>query len=240
MTSKVVLFSGGLDSFCLAHLVKPDLLLYFDAGLPEQRYEAGRIHTLAEEGRLPAPLIFDHRYKLADHKLQNETLPFRNLLFITGAFSYGDKVYLGKTASSRHLDKNATFAAKLIDVLKYVSQDPLGNRPGLLMENMEILLPFDKETKSDFLCAYLNTGGSVESVRMTRSCYRPYGKECGQCQSCIRKSIAFVNNDIPIQQLFEQSPTHFYKQQLEEVTRLGNEQVAGEIRAAAQKMQILL
>lgn len=227
--TKVVLYSGGLDSYCLAAEVKPDLLLYFDIGLPEQQAEIATIKSMEERGLLAADIVFDTRFNLAPYKLPNEVMPFRNLYFIAAGFTYGDKLYLGKTASSRNLDKNATFAAKALDVLKYVSQNPKSNPPGLRAENMEILLPFDHKTKSTFLGEYLRNGGCLEHVLQTRSCYRPHGKECGECQSCIRKSIALVNNGVDINGMFETDPTQFYLKQYDDVLGIGNELVISEV-----------
>lgn len=231
---KVVLYSGGLDSFCLAHAVKPDLLLYFPVGLPENKPELESILKLEELGGLPAPVVVDTRFHLGPYKLANEVLPFRNLFFIAGAFTYGSKVYLGKTASSKNLDKDPIFAAKALDVLKYVAANPDKNPPGLRAEDMEILLPFDRKTKSTFLGEFLANGGNVDMLLKTRSCYKPHGKECGVCQSCIRKSIAFVNNDLPID-FFENDPTQFYLHQLSHYAP-PNELVIGEVTQAIVKL----
>lgn len=233
--TKVVLYSGGLDSFCLAAEVKPDLLVYFDIGLTEQRAEIASISRMRDMGILAAPIVFDQRFNLAPYKLPNEVMPFRNLYFIAAGFTYGDKLYLGKTASSRNLDKNSTFAAKALDVLKYVSQNPKSNPPGLLAENMEIILPFDYKTKSTFLGEFLARGGNLSDVLQTRSCYRPYGKECGECQSCIRKSIALVNNNVRIEGMFDTDPTNFYKKQYMDVVNIGNQLVIDEVYNAVYK-----
>lgn len=233
---KVVLYSGGLDSFCMASTVKPDLLVYFDIGLPEQQAEMEHIKAMEEAKALPAPIVFDNRFSLAKYKLANEVMPFRNLFFVAAGFTYGDKLYLGKTASSRNLDKNATFAAKALDVLKYISQNPDKNPEGLRAENMEILLPFDNKTKSQFVAEYLERGDNVGHLLMTRSCYKPYGKECGACQSCIRKSIALVNNGLFTRDMFEEDPRRFYYTQYEAAVTDGLLLVVEEIKQAINKI----
>jgi 7-cyano-7-deazaguanine synthase in queuosine biosynthesis len=231
MGNKVVLYSGGLDSFCMAHAVKPDLLLYFDIGLPEQQEEMKAISKMSNLGTLSAPVFFDSRFRLAGTKLENEVLPFRNLYFIIAAFCFGSKIYLGKTASSRNLDKDPVFAAKALDVCKYISQNPAKNPKGLLVEDMEIILPFDLKTKSTFLGEFIDAGGNLDHLLMTRSCYKPYGQECGVCQSCIRKSIALVNNGIAIEGRFEANPMQFYAQQLQDVLTVGNPLVITELES---------
>lgn len=216
--TKVVLYSGGLDSFCLADAVQPDLLLYFDTGLPEQQREITALRNQEKADILAAPLTIDTRFHLAPHKLANEVMPFRNLYFLAGAFSYGDTLYLGKTASSQNLDKNASFASMALQVLRYVSQNRDKNPPGLVAENMTINLPFDEKTKSMFVGEYLTKDPRRQQKRLaallqTRSCYAPGTLECGVCQSCIRKSIALVNNNIDITALFSTDPTvHYFRQ----------------------------
>lgn len=214
---KVALYSGGLDSFCLAHKVKPDILLYYNVGLPENLPEMVAIRSLMDIGGLPAPVTFDDRYHLAPYKLPNEVMPFRNLLFIAGAFTYGSIVYLGKTASSTNLDKDTTFAEKALDVLKYISSDPRKNPPHLRAQDMRIEMPFDKKTKSQFVAEFITDGGNVDHLLKTRSCYKPHGKECGKCVSCVRKSIALVNNGLYDQSMFESDPAQLYPGYLEEV-----------------------
>jgi len=215
---KVVLYSGGLDSFCLAHHVKPDLLVYFDTGLEEQFFEQQNIERMARVGALPAPVVYDDRFMLAEHRLKNDTMPFRNLFFLAAAFTYGDTVYLGSTASDVRLDHGQRFAAKALDVLHYLSANPDDNPPGLLAENMSILTPFERKTKSRFVKEFIDGGGDIRHLLMTRSCYRPKGQECGKCAACIKKSIAFVNNSLPIT-FFENDPTNHYEWELETRTK---------------------
>lgn len=230
----VVLYSGGLDSFCLAHHVKPDVLVYFDIGLPEQQKEMESIDRLRKAGGLPAPIVFDKRFHLAPYKLPNEVMPFRNLYFLAGGFSYGDVLYLGKTASSRNLDKNYPFTRKALSVLQHVSHRPEGNTPGLLAENMDIRLPFDGRTKSQFLRDYLANGGKLELVLMTRSCYLPDGDECGACVSCVRKAIAFTNCGVRHNLRFRTRPEEHFQRHYNIAAEDGNLAVMEEVEAAMQ------
>jgi len=211
---RVVLYSGGLDSFCLAHLVKPDLLVYFHTGLPEQDLELMSIRRLGKVGGLPAMLQVDRRFNLAPYKLSNDTMPFRNLYFLAAGFTYGDALYLGSAASDIRLDHGDRFTNKVLDLLAYLSQNPQDNPPGLLAENMQILTPFEKKTKSQFLREFLRSDGNADHLMLaSRSCYRPTLKECGECTACVRKAIAFVNNSLPLT-MFENDPTIHFEEEL--------------------------
>lgn len=221
---KVVLFSGGIDSLCLSHAVKPDKLLYFDLGLPENKFELEHMKKL----NLPYELVIDDRFRLADQKLPNEVLPFRNLFLIVGAFFYGDEIYLGATSSSTNRDKNPTFANMLLELCKYIAHVPSKNPPHLLEENMKILMPFKTKTKSQFIKEYLENGGSRETLLATRSCYDSKELECGVCQSCIRKFVAFTNNGLPTN--FNINPQKFLEHQAQRVQEINQNDVHLEIK----------
>jgi len=221
---KVVLFSGGVDSFCLAHEVKPDTLVYFDLGLPENQREIEHMRQL----KIAKNLIIDDSFKIGKFKLANEVLPFRNAFLIMGAFYYGSKIYLGATSSSTNRDKNEVFADKLLDLAKYISHEPHKNPSHLLEEDMEIILPFKTKTKTQFVREYLKNGGDVGELLKTRSCYDSEEQECGVCQSCIRKYIAFTNCNLPTN--FSTHPSQFLQAQLEKVTELKQMDVAEEIK----------
>ncbi len=202
----VILFSGGLDSFCMYTKTKKEaernntplpLLVYFHLGLPENDKEL----EFMKELELYKDIIVNYNFKLADWKLMNEVLPFRNVHLVLGGFHYGSKIYLGATASSTNNDKSQEFATKLLDVAKMISINPEKNPEGLLQEDMEILLPFRNKSKTQFIKEYLDDGGSVSELIKTRSCYSgetSNSQECGKCASCMRKYVAFVNNDLPV------------------------------------------
>lgn len=84
---KVLLYSGGTDSWLIDKLWKPDLRLYVDIN---SRY------TIQELDRLPSDVKVVPFHTLG-HFEQPDTayVPFRNLFFITIAAQYGDEICLG-------------------------------------------------------------------------------------------------------------------------------------------------
>jgi len=231
MTPKsVVLFSGGVDSFCLAEAVKPDALVYFDLGLPENQRELEHMKQL----KIAENLIVDDSFKIGKYKLANEVLPFRNAFLIMGAFYHGSKIYLGATSSSTNRDKNDIFAGKLLDLAKYISHEPHKNPEHLREEDMEIILPFKTKTKTQFVSEFIANGGEVNELLKTRSCYDSHEKECGKCQSCIRKYMAFTNNNLPTD--FINDPAQYLVEQKEKVIALGQMDVADEVQQCLDKI----
>ena len=231
-----VLFSGGLDSFCMYYKYKNAghnvIPIYFHLGLPENDKELKYMKSLD----LYKDLIVNYNFKLADWKLDNEVLPFRNVHLVLGGFHYAPRVALGATASSTNRDKRSEFAGKLLDLAKFISFEPNKNPKGLRFVDMEILLPFEHKTKTEFIREYLKTGSANELLK-TRSCYKGEEEECGKCASCMRKFVALTNNNLPVRM------THkITKEELEveeaRAEAVGHHQVAVDTRKCITKLFI--
>ena len=82
----VLLFSGGMDSLMMAHLLKPDVLLMFEHG---QRYQDAEVDAVAN---LPLPaestLVRSRELHLARLERPDAIIPLRNLLFVALAATY--------------------------------------------------------------------------------------------------------------------------------------------------------
>lgn len=231
MNKKVVLYSGGLDSFCLAHKVNPDVRLYFDLGLPENKKEIETIQQISA----PGELIISDIFKLSEFKLENEVLPFRNLFLVTAAMYYGSEVYLGSTAADIIRDNNSIFAAKLTDLLKYISNDPNKNPEHLRSESIKIKTPFADKTKTQFVREYIENGGNVSLLLQTRSCYKDSDVECGECESCIKKFIAFTNNYLTT--TFKKNPALLLQKRYDLVKEQNRPLVLHEIKSCLEKIK---
>lgn len=188
---KVLLYSGGMDSWLIDHIIKPDVLLFIRIHTPNNELEYQKLLELLDKGKIKAKKLKVVDYDLSEYERpsQNYFLPLRNLHFVTLAAHYGDEIYLGATGSSTHFDKNTTFADKAADVISY-----------LLSESNEgpvsIRLPFKDTTKTELLKQFIDEGGSIEDAyNSTVSCYTPIdGKPCMSCTSCMSKFAAFYNN----------------------------------------------
>lgn len=180
---KVMLYSGGLDSWVISKLWKPDVKLYVDTG---------SLGSKAEIKKLAPDVIVE---KLDIHKFEiperNYILPLRNLYFCMLAMNYGDTICLGATASSTNLDKNETFCKLASDLLTYlIPQVYPVNAP----ERINVVVPFKPYSKKQLLQMYLNQGGDLDTAfTSTSSCYNPNpdGSPCLKCSSCLKRLAAF-------------------------------------------------
>jgi 7-cyano-7-deazaguanine synthase in queuosine biosynthesis len=185
---KVLLYSGGMDSWLIDKLWKPDVKLFFDIGTANSKQELERV-----KNRTDVKIIY---FPLADFEQvdNNYYLPLRNLHFVTYAAHYGDVICLGATGSSTHKDKNDVFATLAENSINYLlSEDSTRENP------VKIVMPYRGMTKTQILAEYVKQGGSLQECwDATFSCYNPTedGKPCMNCTSCLSKFTAFYNNGL--------------------------------------------
>ena len=183
--TKVLLYSGGMDSWLVDKLWKPDVKLFIDIGTNTNKEEIKR---------LPKDVIVK-KLELSDYedKDKNYLLPLRNLFFVMMGSYYGDKIAIGATASSVHFDNNLEFKKKTEDLLNYLYSEAYDKK-------VEICLPYLHLNKEQLLAEYLKNGGDIqEAWDNTFSCYNPQdGKMCGKCSACLHKINAFRKNGMEV------------------------------------------
>lgn len=195
---KVLLYSGGMDSWLIDKLWKPDVKLFFNIGTNNSNNELERVKRCNDVTIIDLPL------SEFEQPNNNYFLPLRNLHFITYAAHYGDVICLGATGSSTHKDKNEVFTTLSENVINYLlSEDSSRTEP------VRIVTPFKNMSKTLILSQYLREGGDINKCfEETFSCYNPdkNGKPCMKCSSCLSKFTAFYNNgyqfDKEIQDMF--------------------------------------
>ena len=181
---KVLLYSGGMDSWLISKIWDPDVLLYVDMCTK---------YSKAEIARLPKDVIIE-KLDLSKWERPDAIIPLRNLYLIMVATNYGDEICLGATAGDRVLDKSFEFAEKASDLLSFLYSKQHWTEE----RNIKINLDFKNLTKKELLIKYLNQGGSLaEAANSSFSCYEPtldgFGRwsECWQCKPCFRKYVSF-------------------------------------------------
>lgn len=187
--TKVLLFSGGLDSYALRHLWKPDISLYVNLHTEYSPVEMARL---------------DHRTTVVDFfgiqqfQRSDKIIPLRNLFLVAAAAQFGQEIALAATAGDRVLDKSFRFASKASGLLTLLMNDYWSDRRG----DYEVVLPVKTLTKRQLIEAYIKAGGDAkELAERSFSCYEPTRdlKACGQCKPCFRKWVAFKLNGIEIE-----------------------------------------
>lgn len=185
---KVLLYSGGMDSWLIDKIWKPDILIYVDMGTP---------YAEVERKRLPENVkVVD--FPLGQFELQNGIIPLRNMYLYMIACNLTEfedvEICLGALNGDRINDKSKQFIDLLNPVLSYLYEEQQSQSG----KNVRLVMPFKEYSKRELLQMYIETGGTLRTVYdSTFSCYHPQnGKPCLNCKACFRKAIPFIVADM--------------------------------------------
>jgi 7-cyano-7-deazaguanine synthase in queuosine biosynthesis len=185
----VLMFSGGLDSY-LAYLALKDngiepTLVYAGLG---HRYERDEFWAaLALANFHGEELIHTKALQLGGWEEDNAYIPMRNgFLGMAGAL-YGDRIWMAIMDGEQTYDdcKKGTFTALSLAI------SALSGKPVIVDS------PFWDKTKAEVI-ASLNPHHYKLLLRTT-SCHRAErvpGSQCGRCNACFRRWVAFAVNGI--------------------------------------------
>lgn len=183
---KVLLYSGGMDSWLMSKLWKPDIKLYVDM---KTRYSENELARIRKE-----PDVQVVEFPLGRWEREDAIIPLRNLYLamvacnVTG--SEDVEILIGATAGDRVLDKSPEFVNKATDLLSYLYTPQHWIPEG---KKVRVCIDYKQYTKTDLLKMFKEQGGDLEEA-FTRSfsCYDPVdGHECWHCKPCFRKFTAF-------------------------------------------------
>jgi len=172
---KALLYSGGMDSWLIRQLWRPDICIYVD------------IHgsySEVEKRRLPDDVVIVDMPFLGTQEMGNAFVPLRNLYFLMIASHYADEICLGATAGDwGNKDKTPDF----LEHTECLLNDLWGDKK--VQRHISICRDFVHVPKTELLKRYLEQGHDVREVHdSTFSCYTPAdGHECLHCYPCFRK-----------------------------------------------------
>lgn len=171
---KVLLYSGGMDTWLIDKLWKPDKKIYIDIGGKYNEAEKQRLGNDVEV--LPFPLL--GRFEQKD-----SYVPMRNLYFLMIASHFGDTICLGATSGDGGADKNIDFLYSAETTINMLLKDKKVGR------KISVEKQFIKMSKADLIKKYLKNGGTADEIKeKSFSCYSPVNnQECGECYPCFRK-----------------------------------------------------
>lgn len=183
---KLLLFSGGVESTCLAFQLRPDFLLTIDYGQKSAKGEIEASSFIADKLKLHHEILnvnisalgvgdLAGRAPIRDG-IATEFWPFRNQFLITLAAMYCapkkvSTLYIG-TISTDHLheDGNPEFISKINNLLRQQAPE------------LEVIAPAIKMNSLELVRA---SGIPKDLLGWTFSCYRS-AVACGQCRGCLK------------------------------------------------------
>jgi 7-cyano-7-deazaguanine synthase in queuosine biosynthesis len=217
--SRVLLYSGGLDSLCTAWLWKYDVLLRIPTNTLYDAAEEAACQRLASmHGRWEPVVTLSHVFDFSTlERPEDAIVPNRNAYLVLAASAYGNDIHLAAVMGDRSNDKDGTFCRRMEQLLDHTMgmQHWLPRGRG----NFTVQLPPQEGNlhKSALLQRALDAHMPQEALYISHSCYLPpeglgsvtgprtYG--CGTCKPCVRKYVAMVTCGVSLPFfLFKQLP----------------------------------
>jgi len=222
---KVLLYSGGMDSYILYKLFKFDEIIFFNMGNEDNQRE---LEFLNDNDELK-DIVRVIDMPLAQFELENKILPYRNHLLVLMAANFGNHMYVGFTKGDTTKDKDYIYKSQVEGILNYFSLDKM--KVAHQLYPYEIVMPFKNMTKAGMLKHYIDAGHDHKDLlTYSRSCYLGNETECGLCRSCLRKFTSFMTNNIDISDHFENDPKTELDAFLQESIAKGRQEEVDEIR----------
>ena len=191
-----VLFSGGIDSLaCLVwakESFNADIMpVHISYGSQYEEKEAAAVRIVLRDVYPDCWLL-----SIADLKEDIVTghVPFRNTVFLTRVAMEPDctGIVFGMLRGETSEDKNPKFIRRLEALL----QSQLVRTVYSKKRDFAIYTPFATQTKTEVV-AWLLSKGYNREVQQTVSCYGNTVRQCGKCQACFNRWVAFMLNGVP-------------------------------------------
>lgn len=183
---KILLFSGGIDSYVAWYYLGQPKTVYFDLNTPYTKNEIAVIRNLIPTTIIEKVIDFSTRQE-GEHAY----VPYRNLHLALLANRYSDTIVIAGLKDDKVNDKNE----KVFRQFSYLMSD-------MMERKIVVMSPFWNMTKEQVVSWFLNVyGGYKEDLLQTISCYTPRVSSaipnyCGECPACFRKFVALRANGI--------------------------------------------
>lgn len=210
---KILLYSGGMDSWLIDKIWKPDEKVYINLHTDYSNLEMEKIKESGEDVTVidfPSLVQFENK--------ENGVIPLRNLYLIMMVCNITDfddvEICLGATDGDRVHDKTLPFKEKAEDLLNYLYA-PQNCMP--VTKHIKINFDYKDYSKADLLEEYLMRGGDIEeAMKRSFSCHHPNedNEPCWKCKPCFRKWLAFKKFDYDFGKEIDTKMMNYLKNQL--------------------------
>ena len=189
MSDKILLVSGGMDSFLLAH--EPELkdakLLFVHLGQSYVTKELKAARLLANQLKTELKCVTTNT--IAEFEHSSGIIPFRNAELILCAAQFASNIYFGVIEDEINSDKSEEFVSAMESVLNISHKKQYWTEG----KSFKIHTPFRHLSKTDLVKRYLTNGNSLGKLLESVSCYDAGDKHCGKCSSCFKRWVALTN-----------------------------------------------
>lgn len=192
----VLLYSGGMDSLIIDHILKPDVLLNISMN---SNYDQRERMSMGFDDRM---VFLDNVLNLGQYERDDAIIPNRNAHLVLLASHYGETILLGSVSGDRSFDKDEKFYHRMEDLLNHMWQEQHWTEE----RKFNISSPYKDKTKTELVREFIRRDGTVEALAESYSCYEGGDNHCGVCKACFRKWVSLENNKIVLDDYWENDP----------------------------------
>jgi|Deesub1362B_J571_1020462.scaffolds.fasta_scaffold04738_4 7-cyano-7-deazaguanine synthase in queuosine biosynthesis len=194
-----IMWSGGMDTtiayyYALDSGYKNDdiVMIHVDIGQPYEWKEKNAIDMIRSE--IGEMNYLEFKFNLLREELKNlptpekQVIPGRNLLMAYVGSVFADRVWICALDGEMHrymTDKNHTFFELASGVLSYVMD-----------RDIIVETPFKEMSKSEIAKWFVDLLGREKAQKVldkTVTCYDERNWACGECSTCFKRWVAYVN-----------------------------------------------
>lgn len=190
-SSKVLMYSGGMDSFIISRNFDFDKIVFAVLGNEDNTRELER----AKADPFINKRLMVVNLPMAQFELDNKIIPYRNhALALLGA-QFGSEIYFGFTGGDTTKDKDFVFKSQMEGILNYFALDQ--HKVNHQYYPYSVEMPYKEFSKGQMVAEYIRKGNTPSDLwTISRSCYDGDVLECGVCRSCLRKYVALAVNGL--------------------------------------------
>jgi len=185
MSGQILLLSGGLDSFAIWRILGKPRAVYMDIKNKASARERDCVMRIMRD--FPSSdITIRTGLGLRKHEQQDGFIPYRNLFMILLAslMPVCNEIIIGQV-NEWQVDKNKKFYRLMEKIISDHAQ-----------KKVRVHAPFAGHTKSQLVEKYLTIGSAEELKKYSYSCRKGGKIHCGNCTNCLRRYMAFKNNEI--------------------------------------------
>lgn len=185
--TKIILNSGGMDSFFVATLFPKVDHVFVDIGQRYGRKELKSARRIAEAAGAKLYMVIAARIAQFEHP--SGIIPLRNAELLLCAAQYGEDLYMGILSNEINSDKSPEFLRAMELVMNISCQAQYWSEG----RNYRIHTPLGTKSKTELVADIIRYHGEKwPELLATVSCYNAGDTHCGACASCFKRWVALT------------------------------------------------
>lgn len=185
--TKVLLNSGGMDSFFVAHENRDlDAHVFVDIG---QKYLDKELASAFEIANFTGKRLHVIRgAQIGRNEKAEGIIPLRNAELILCAGQFGNEIYLGILENEINSDKSPEFLRAMEAVMDISCRAQYWSEG----QTFSLHTPLGTRSKTDLLRSIVHDSVLWDQALKTVSCYSETDHHCGRCPSCFKRWVSMT------------------------------------------------